>query len=320
MKSVIVREVRALIFRPTASTSAASLPMSGTASNSNTHIRFGDDKSSAAKGKAKDKSATSTSGHTMERWNSHSWYYSAVTLNQVVLTPSDQDKEVARSLLDVYFEMFREILGGSVGQEGDDAATNVESTGDKPKKKGKTKEVRGEAGFAEVEDANSRLISAVLTGVNRALPFAKVDANNASEVFKKHVDTLFLITHTSTFNISLQALVLILQITTSLPVTAPSTSTDNKTTFFASLQDRFYRTLYSSLADPRLGTSNKQAMYLNLLFKALKADGNVERVKAFVRRLIQVLVVGISGSGGVEFISGGLYLVGEVSPILGFRV
>ena len=35
--------------------------------------------------------------------------------------------------------------------------------------------MRGAAGFAEVEDATSRLLSAVLTGVNRALPFAKVD-------------------------------------------------------------------------------------------------------------------------------------------------
>ena len=54
-------------------------------------------------------------------------------------------------------------------------------------------------------------------------------------------------------------------------------------------------------------------MYLNLLFKAIKADTNLERVKAFVRRFIQVLVVGIGGSGGVEFTTGGLYLLGEVS-------
>ena len=72
------------------------------------------------------------------------------------------------------------------------------------KKKGKAKELRGEAGFAEVEDANSRLISAVLAGVNRALPFAKVDMAGGNEIFKKHIDTLFLITHTSTFNISLR--------------------------------------------------------------------------------------------------------------------
>ena len=80
-----------------------------------------------------------------------------------------------------------------------------------------------------------------------------------------------------------------------------------------SLRDRFYRTLYASLTDPRLSTTNKQALYLNLVFKALKADTNIDRVKAFVRRFIQILVVGVSGTGGVEFVAGGLYLLGEVS-------
>lgn len=51
-------------------------------------------------------------------------------------------------------------------------------------------------------------------------------------------------------------------------------------------------------------------MYLNLLFKSLKADHNTDRVKSFVRRFVQVLVSG--GAGGNEFVVGGLYLLGEV--------
>lgn len=54
-------------------------------------------------------------------------------------------------------------------------------------------------------------------------------------------------------------------------------------------------------------------MYLNLLFKSIKADaGNFEgeRVKAVVRRFVQVLVSG--GGGATEFIAGGLFLLGEV--------
>jgi ribosome biogenesis protein MAK21 len=54
-------------------------------------------------------------------------------------------------------------------------------------------------------------------------------------------------------------------------------------------------------------------MYLNLLFKSLKADEDKERVKAFVRRFVQVLVSG--GGGAMEFVAGGLYLLGEVSAI-----
>ena len=55
--------------------------------------------------------------------------------------------------------------------------------------------------------------------------------------------------------------------------------------------DRFYRTLYESLLDARLITSSKQSLYLNLLYKALKADTNVKRVKAFTKRIIQVLAL-----------------------------
>lgn len=306
MKGVIVREMKALIFRPAASTSAS---IQQAQAKSNTHIRFNeDDEKSKPKPKGKDKDAGKAP--TMERWNSHAWYYCAVTLNQVVLTASEHDRDVARLLIDLYFEMFREILGGTVSSK------DLDKEADKSAKKGKAKEVRGEAGFAEVEDADSRLVSAVLTGVNRALPFAKLGAG--SETFQKHIDTLFLITHTSTFNISLQALVLILQINTTLSEsTSASSSKDVEPTFMRSLADRFYRTLYASLLDARLAMSNKQAMYLNLLFKALKADKNLERVKAFVRRFVQILTVGVGGTGGVEFISGGLYLLGEVSSAYG---
>ena len=65
----------------------------------------------------------------------------------------------------------------------------------------------------------------------------------------------------------------------------------------------------------RLASSSKQAMYLNLLFKSIKADAglteNNERIKALVRRFVQILVSG--GNGGTEFVAGGLYLLGEVS-------
>ena len=50
-------------------------------------------------------------------------------------------------------------------------------------------------------------------------------------------------------------------------------------------------------------------MYLNLLFKSLKHDPEVERVKAFVKRFCQVLC---GGFGGTEFVAGGLWLLGEV--------
>ncbi|KAI0919766.1 hypothetical protein AcV5_001742 [Taiwanofungus camphoratus] len=342
MKGVIVREVKALIFRPAASSSAAAQAGAQAAEKkASTHVRFGDGddegdtKAAGKRAPAKPAGAKDKGGRAgapaMERWNSHAWYYAAVTLNQVVLAAGEHDRAVARTLIGVYFEMFQEILGAAGGsasrdvedeRDGDAGEAESEDEGrggakdgkakgkGKGKGKGRSKEVRGAAGFAEVEDTSSRLVSAVLTGVNRALPFAKVTAGAGDDVFKRHIDTLFLITHTSTFNISLQALVLLLQIVTALgPASAPRVPPES---FAASLADRFYRTLYASLADARLAASNKQAMYLNLLFRALKADHNSERVKAFVRRFVQVLAAGTAGGGGAEFVAGGLYLLGEL--------
>lgn len=71
--------------------------------------------------------------------------------------------------------------------------------------------------------------------------------------------------------------------------------------------DRFYRTLYESLLDPRVATSSKQAMYLNLLYKSLKNDLNLKRVKAFVKRLVQVL-----GLHQPHFICGVFFLIREL--------
>lgn len=123
----------------------------------------------------------------------------------------------------------------------------------------------------------------------------------------KHIDTLFRITHTSTFNISLQALVLVQQICSTLSTSSSDSSLQN------SIIDRYYRALHASLHDPRLATSSKQAMYLNLLFKSIKADvGNLgnERIRALIRRFVQILVSG--GNGATEFVAGGLFLLGEV--------
>lgn len=184
MKSVIVREIIALVLRPPA---PPPLPAATTAK----HIRFTDD-DPKPKPKPKPEEKKSTG-------NVHARYYATITFNQIVLSPGDRD--VALQLIDVYFELFKELLGeGNVPDvEGDDAETEgadkdkgkaaevktdkggrVRDGGKgKGKGKGKVTEIKGAAGFTEVEDAHSKLISAILTGVNRALPFAKIEAGDA---------------------------------------------------------------------------------------------------------------------------------------------
>ncbi|KAG2155206.1 ribosome biogenesis protein [Suillus bovinus] len=305
MKGVVVREMTSLILRPSIATPA-------TAPTINTHIRFTDEMTTSnSKPKPKPKPKSKPDGAAKRTSNDHARYYATITLNQIVFVPGDKD--VAVQVIDVYFQMFKDLLGESRSSSKKENAE--EQDGEiigKKKKRKSMKEVVGDGGFTEIEDAFSKSISAILTGVNRALPYAKLGPSDVS--LNKHIDTLFLITHTSTFNTSLQALLLIQQISSSLSHLPESSSS----ALSKSIVDRYYRTLYQSLHDGRLASSSKQTMYLNLLFKSLKADNNSERVKSFVRRFVQVLASG--SAGGTEFIVGGLYLLGELfSTVPGLR-
>lgn len=185
MKGIIVREIINLVLRPQAAPAAPTTGMA-TASTGK-HIRFTDAETSKPKPAPAEKKIGG---------NVHARYYSTVTFNQIVLTPAD--RPVALQLIDVYFEIFKELLGEGVDEDKDGDQShgdkNEERSAEevkmdkggrirqakKGKGKGKQMEVKGAAGFTEVEDSNSKLISAILTGVNRALPFAKIEASDAS--------------------------------------------------------------------------------------------------------------------------------------------
>ncbi|KAF7717085.1 Uncharacterized protein PECH_004504 [Penicillium ucsense] len=209
-------------------------------------------------------------------------YYAIITLNQTVLSLKEQ--QVAMQLLDIYFGMFVILLKPNQSDKSTPQGKAHGKKGPKGKGKGNKHAVKGEA---QDDEMREKLTSGVLTGVNRAYPFSDADSDRLS----KHIDTLFRITHSSNFNTSIQALLLIQQLTGTTQVAS----------------DRFYRTLYESLLDPRVATSSKQSLYLNLLFKALKNDLNVRRVKAFVKRLVQVL-----GMHQPAFICGVFYLIREL--------
>ncbi|KAI9801019.1 MAG: hypothetical protein M1825_003553 [Sarcosagium campestre] len=218
--------------------------------------------------------------------SSHAKYYAIITLNQTIL--SSKEEELARKLLDIYFPMFISIL--KTRTEKGEAAHSVDKpkpvVGSRPRGRHDKSRPR-EAGTSVEEELKEKMISAILTGVNRAYPFS----GNNEPSFQNHLETLFRITHSSNFNTSVQALLLIQQLSNSRQVSS----------------DRFYRTLYESLLDRRLLTSSKQAMYLNLLFRSLKADLNVKRVKAFVKRLLQTLSL-----HQPSFACGALYLIREL--------
>ncbi|KAK3310332.1 CBF/Mak21 family-domain-containing protein [Chaetomium strumarium] len=206
-------------------------------------------------------------------------YCAINTLNQTIL--SSKEPAIAETLLRIYFDVFLYLL--KTGSLGTFEAPDRDKS---PARSGKKKKPGTPTAGNEQETAQ-KLVSSLLTGVNRAIPFA----NAEDSTLERHLDTLFRITHSSNFNTSVQALMLIQQLAASKQLAV----------------DRFYRTLYESLLDPRLISSSKHALYLNLLFRAMKNDPDVRRVKAFVKRLIQVLSL-----HQPSFVCGVLFMIAEL--------
>ncbi|KAM4694090.1 CCAAT/enhancer-binding protein zeta [Discoglossus pictus] len=177
-------------------------------------------------------------------------YYGVCFLNQTILSHDESD--LANQLITVYFSFFRACI----------------------KKK----------------DIDSKILRALLTGVNRAYPYANI----GNEKVKEQLDTLFKIVHLVNFNTGVQVLMLLFQVM------------DSQQT----VSNRYYAALYKQLLDPGLSQGSKQTMFLNLLFKSLKADVVLRRVKAFLKRLLQ-----ITCCQKPAFICGALYLISEIMKL-----
>ena len=170
MKAVIAREISALVLKPVASASAT--PSAGT------HVRFDEGPKKA------EKEAEKTDALN------HGRYYGLITLNQITLTSRDQ--EVAGRMVELYFEVFREVLGEgakakeevTIGEDGEEIVQEQveKAVGKVDKWRGRRKgskprggRMAAATGEQLVETSEARLIAAVLSGINRALPYAKLE-------------------------------------------------------------------------------------------------------------------------------------------------
>ena len=175
MKTIVIQETTALIMRPT----LLMLPSTAAHHQPTKQIRFSKGQKPAPK---REKNV----------WRAHAQYYAAITFNQIVLSTSATDRAAARKLMDVYFQLFREVVGEREPEPTDDVSPTKEELKDKGKEqiirkkrpqKGKSKELRGAAGFMEVQDENAKLLGAILTGINRALPYAQFGGEDVECVF-----------------------------------------------------------------------------------------------------------------------------------------
>ncbi|XP_039127762.1 CCAAT/enhancer-binding protein zeta [Dioscorea cayenensis subsp. rotundata] len=217
--------------------------------------------------------------------------YQAVNfLSQILLSSKGDGPKVAKRLLDVYFALFKVLISDARSVDNRSGAKGSKKGNEKGKlNKKKTSSLHDNKGPIESIEMDSRLLSALLTGVNRAFPY--VTSDEADDILEVQMPILFKLVHAENFNVGVQSLMLLYQISSRNQI----------------LSDRFYRALYSKLLTPAALNSSKPEMFLGLLFKAMKNDVNLKRVSAFSKRLLQV-----SLQRPAQYACGCLFLLSEV--------
>jgi len=115
-------------------------------------------------------------------------------------------------------------------------------------------------------DLQTKLLAALLTGVARALPYARKGVLDAST--SKELDALFGLAHAGTGPARVRALQLLERLSSDAPV----------------LRTRFERALYAALHAQETRTPSKPALLLNVVFRACKKGD----VSALLKRCVQV--------------------------------
>ncbi|GAB4841942.1 auxilin-like clathrin-binding protein required for normal clathrin function [Ancistrocladus abbreviatus] len=210
-------------------------------------------------------------------------YHAVNFLSQIRLSHKGNGPKVAKRLIDVYFALFKVLIS----EAGTGLKTNENKETDS--KNPSSKDSKAKSSSESHVELDSRLLSALLTGVNRAFPFVSTD--EADEIVEVQTPMLFQLVHSKNFNIGIQALMLLDKISTKNQI----------------VSDRFYRALYSKLLLPAAMISSKAEMFIGLLLRAMKNDINIKRVAAFSKRLLQVAL-----QQPPQYACGCLFLLSEV--------
>ncbi|TMX03861.1 hypothetical protein EJD97_013379 [Solanum chilense] len=211
-------------------------------------------------------------------------YHAVNFLSQIRLSHRGDGPKVAKRLIDVYFALFKVLIS----EAGEGRTMNKKSEGHK-EVSGTLKDKKEKDLSESHVEMDSRLLSALLTGVNRAFPF--VSSDEADDVIQAHTPVLFQLVHSKNFNVGVQALMLLDKISAKNHI----------------VSDRFYRALYAKLLLPAAMNSSKEELFIGLLLRAMKNDVNVKRIAAFSKRLLQVAI-----QQQPQYACGCLFLLSEV--------
>ena len=153
----------------------------------------------------------------------------------------------------------------------------------------------------------SRMLAAILTGLNRALPYVLgMEGGEGGEggvppalaPLVSQLDAVFQVTRGGPYGTRVQALMLIHAVGKALvereggnvaAADAAATATSAAASPGGRTMHRFFKALYDALLDPDLLTTRRaHHMLLNLVFRVLRHEPSALRVRAVAKRLAQV--------------------------------
>nr|BAJ53201.1 JHL06B08.2 [Jatropha curcas] len=165
-------------------------------------------------------------------------YHAVNFLSQIRLSHKGDGPKVAKRLIDVYFALFKVLISEVDGRQKMDKSRKAEDIDiHDPSRKHNVKD-----SLEPHVELDSRLLSALLTGINRAFPY--VSSSEADDIIEIQTPMLFRLVHSKNFNVGVQALMLLDKISSRNQI----------------VSDRFYRALYSKLLLPAAMNSSKVSL------------------------------------------------------------
>lgn len=207
-------------------------------------------------------------------------YNCVIFLNQVTFVKGEM--ELPRMLVRTYFKLFEMAM------------IDLSPPPSKSKKGSKSSNKKG-AAPTQTGALKSRLLSALLTGVNRAHPYLGTGGLGSDS--DDHVDSLYRVVHKASSGASTQALLLLFNFVLGQ---SPDSSSQ--------AASRFFRALYSRMSDHEMYVGKANTMFFNLVYRAIKADKDSRRKVAMVKRLLHYAMHVPGGAVG----GGALFLVAAV--------
>jgi ribosome biogenesis protein MAK21 len=226
------------------------------------------------------------------------------------------------ALVKTYFRLF-EVVVAATSREAVEEATKRAKKSKKSKKSRRpvnkkvasTSALLAAPGSKATMEMKGRLLSALLTGVNRAHPYLPKSYQSMEE----HMDILYRMVHQSPPAAATQALMLLFHLVVGVNTTSEEANeapTNGPTAMKLSPQqeramDRYYRVLYAKLSDVNMFSGKQHlTMFFNLVYKSMKYDTQESRIVALAKRLIHIAYHTKPSNAAV--LSACLFLLSEV--------